>query len=440
MQIVYKKIADLKKYEKNNKKHPERQLVKIVASIKEYGFKNPVLIDKNNVIISGHGRTLAAERLGMEEVPCIDCSDLNAKQVKALRLMDNKSAELAEWDFDNIKAELEELKLQEFDIELTGFDMLDFEEEEEVKEDEFDVEEQLKKPVMSKLGDIWLLGRHRLMCGDSTDKATVEKLMNGKKADMILTDPPYNVDYKGGNGLKIQNDNMSDSNFRLFLRDAFASGNEVLKAGGVFYIWHADIEGYNFRGACHDIGWKVRQCLIWNKNSLVMGRQDYHWKHEPCLYGWKDGAGHLWHSDRTQTTVHEDSKSLNIKKLTKEELVLLTMQLMEERKTAHTTVIDCPKPSVSEEHPTMKPIKLFDYQIKNNTEQKDIVLDSFLGSGTTIMACQQNGRIGYGLELGENYCDVIVNRFKEFVGETKDIKCIRNGETFTYEEIFRETI
>ena len=406
MQIVYKKISDLKKYEKNNKKHPEKQLEKIVASIKEYGFKNPVLVDKNNVIIAGHGRTLAAERLGMEEVPCIDCSDLNAKQVKALRLMDNKSAELAEWDFDNIKAELEELKLEEFDIDLTGFDMSDFEEEKEVKEDEFDVEEQLKKPVMSKLGDIWLLGRHRLMCGDSTDKATVEKLMDGKKADMAFTDPPYNVAYTGG--LQFKDGKVEKNNREMIKNDDIDIYPEVFQrlcdfVSGACYVWFADTKATNLYAAAEKLG-DIHALIIWVKNGGYGAlNANYKQKHEPCLY-WKPKG-----------------KKLDFVGATTE-----------------TTIWEINKDGINKLHPTQKPVALAIKAIKNHSA--GLVLDLFGGSGSTLIACQQLNRINYSMELDEKYVDVIVNRFKEFVGETKDIKCIRNGETFTYEEIFRETI
>lgn len=221
------------------------------------------------------------------------------------------------------------------------------------------------------------------MCGDSTVLEDVEKLMGGVQADMLLTDPPYNVNYEGKtkDKLKIKNDKMDNDNFRQFLIDAFSNADMVMKPGAVFYIWHADSEGYNFRGACFDVGWTVRQCLIWNKNSMVMGRQDYQWKHEPCLYGWKEGAGHLWASDRKQTTV-----------------------------------INFDKPTRNDMHPTMKPIPLFDYQIKNNTKGGDVVLDLFGGSGTTIMACEQNGRRGYSMEYDPRYVDVIVDRWEKFTG------------------------
>lgn len=316
----------------------------------------------------------------MHTVPCIIADDLTEEQIKAYRLADNKVSELAEWDFDLLGEELEGI----LDIDMCdfGFDLNFDEEEQEVIEDEFKVE--LPEEPKAKLGDIYQLGNHRLMCGDSTSITDVEKLMGGDLADMLLTDPPYNVDYEGKtkDKLKIENDKMDNDNFRQFLIDAFSNADMVMKAGAVFYIWHADSEGYNFRGACFDVGWNVRQCLIWNKNAFVMGRQDYHWKHEPCLYGWKDGASHLWASDRKQTTV-----------------------------------IDFDRPIRNDVHPTMKPIPLFDYQIKNNTKQGDKVLDLFGGSGTTIMACEQNGRVGYVMEYDPKYVDVIINRWEQFTGK-----------------------
>jgi len=248
-----------------------------------------------------------------------------------------------------------------------------------VSEDEVPEEAETR----CKLGDIWQLGNHRLICGDSTDVNVIERLMDGNKADLYITDPPYNVDYEGKtkDALKIQNDKMDNESFRQFLRDAFYSADSVMRNGAVFYIWHSDSEGYNFRGACLDVNWKVRECLIWNKNSMVMGRQDYQWKHEPCLYGWKEGASHLWASDRKQTTV-----------------------------------LDFSRPNRNAEHPTMKPVALFAYQITNNTHEDDRVLDSFGGSGTTIIACEQLKRTAYSCELDPHYCDIIIQRWENLTG------------------------
>lgn len=385
-------IEKLIPYKNNARTHSDEQIEKIAKSMKEFGFINPVLVDGDLNVIAGHGRILGAKKLGMKEVPCLFIEDLTEEQKRAYIIADNRLAEDAGWDKELLKIELEDLKNMNFDITLTGFELEDFDfsmDETEVIEDEFD--ETVPEEPTSKKGEIYKLGKHFLMCGDSTDINDVEKLMNGVKADMLLTDPPYNVDYEGGTGLTIQNDNMDDETFREFLRVSFFNANSVMKEGAVFYIWHADSEGYNFRGACHDIGWKVRQCLIWCKNTLVMGRQDYHWKHEPCLYGWKEGASHLWASDRKQTTV-----------------------------------LEFDRPSVSKEHPTMKPVGLFDYLIKNNTKKDDIVLDLFAGSGTSIIACEQNGRIAYSMELDPKYVDVIISRWEKLTGQQAER--IENGK------------
>jgi len=381
MEIEKVNLSIIRQYEKNAKLHPIEQIEQIKKSILEFGNNDPIAIDENNVIIEGHGRYMALKQLGYEEVEVIKLTHLNEEQKKAYILAHNKLTMNTDFDIDLLHQELGDI----IDIDMTEFGFMDIDlgEDEEVVEDDFD-DTPPEKPK-SKFGDIYQLGRHRLMCGDSTSAQDVEKLMGEFKADMLLTDPPYNVAYKGKteDALTIKNDSMDNDDFRQFLRSAFFAADNVMKPGAVFYIWHAESEGYNFRGACFDIGWTVRQCLIWNKNAMVLGRQDYHWKHEPCLYGWKDGAGHLWASDRKQTTV-----------------------------------IDFDKPQRNGEHPTMKPVGLFDYQILNNTKGGDIVLDLFGGSGTTIMACEQNGRNGYLMELDPRYVDVIIRRWEEFTGET----------------------
>ena len=392
MEIKYKKVQELIPYVNNSRTHSEEQVNQICASINEFGFTNPLLIDEKDSIIAGHGRLMASKKLGMEEVPCIVLEGLTEAQKKAYIIADNKMALNAGWDEELLKIELENLKELDFDLELTGFnvdeldDILSFNQNEDAEEDDYEI--IVPEEAKSKYGQIYKLGTHYLMCGDSTKLEDVEKLMGETKVDLLITDPPYNVAYEGKtkDALKIQNDSMDNDSFRQFLKDAFATADAVMKPGAVFYIWHADSEGYNFRGACFDNNWKVRQCIIWNKNTMVMGRQDYQWKHEPCLYGWKDGASHLWASDRKQTTV-----------------------------------IDFNKPQRNGEHPTMKPIGLFDYQIKNNTKPGDVVLDLFMGSGTTIMACEQNGRIAYGLELDPKYVDVIINRWETFTGKKAEL-------------------
>ena len=403
MEIINKKINELIPYINNPRKN-DHAVDKVASSIKNFGFKVPIIIDGKNEIVTGHTRLKAAQKLGLEEVPCIVADDLTDAQVKAFRIADNRVTEEAEWDWDLLKIEIE--SIVDINIDDLGFNEDEIknlfkEEQNEVIED--DAPDPPENPI-SKRGDIWLLGRHRLMCGDSTDMETIKNLMGEEKVDMIVTDPPYNVAYEGKtkDALKIQNGNMNNDKFRQFLKDAFKAADSVLKEGGVFYIWYADLESYNFRGACFDIGWKVRQCLIWNKNTMVMGRQDYHWKHEPCLYGWKDGASHLWTSDRKQTTV-----------------------------------IDFSRPQRSGEHPTMKPVGIFDYLIKNNSKGQDIVLDMFMGSGTTIIACEQNGRGGFGLELDEKYVDVIVQRYINFKESNEDVFLIRDGNKIKYSEVLK---
>lgn len=391
MNVQEIKLKDIKPYEKNPRKNDDA-VPYVAESIKQFGFKVPIVIDKNNIIVAGHTRYKAAKKLGFKSVPCIIADDLTDEQIKAFRLADNKVSEKAEWDFDLLNTELDDII--DLDMELFGFEDVLQDDAEEAVEDEFEVE--LPAEPKSKLGDIYQLGDNRLMCGDSTVLEDVEKLMDGARADMLLTDPPYNVNYEGKtkDKLKIKNDKMNNDNFRQFLIDAFSNADMVMKPGAVFYIWHAESEGYNFRGACFDVGWTVRQCLIWNKNYMVIGRQDYQWKHEPCLYGWKEGAGHLWTSDRKQTTV-----------------------------------INFDKPTRSDIHPTMKPIPLFDYQIKNNTRVGDVVLDLFGGSGTTIMACEQNGRCGYAMEYDPQYVDVIVDRWEKFTGnKAKLIRGVEGNE------------
>lgn len=388
-QIQYINLNDIVPYANNPRNNDGEAVDRVAASIKEYGFNVPIVIDKDNVIITGHTRYKAANKLKLDEVPCIRAEHLSPAQVKAYRIADNKVSEYATWDYDMLTVEFEQLQELDFDIDLTGFEELEIEtlfENPEEKSDviEDDCEIELPKQPKAKLGDIYKLGNHYLMCGDSTDVESVQKLTNGAKIDLLITDPPYNVAYEGKtkDKLTIENDKMRNDEFRTFLSNAFVAADSVMKSGAVFYIWHADSEGYNFRGACNDANWKVRQCLIWNKNSMVMGRQDYHWKHEPCLYGWKDGASHLWASDRKQTTI-----------------------------------LNFDKPLRNAEHPTMKPIALFDYQIKNNTKKEDTVLDLFAGSGTTLIACEQNGRISYNMELDPKYVDVIVERWETFTGE-----------------------
>lgn len=385
-------MMEIKPYHKNAKKHPKKQVEQIKASIENFGMNQQIVVDKNGVIIVGHGRFAALQELGWEiKDEYIKVVDLNEEQAKAYRLADNKLNE-SDWDMNLVLEELKELS--EEMLELTGFDK-DLIIEVDEKDD--DIPAVPEEPV-SQPGDIYVLGNHRVICGDSTNLDVMMQLADGERVDMYLTDPPYNVAYEGKtkDALTIENDSMSNDDFRKFLVDAFTGADAIMKPGAVFYIWHADSEGYNFRGACHDIGWKVRQCLIWNKHSMVMGRQDYHWKHEPCLYGWKDGSAHLWNSDRTQTTV-----------------------------------LQFDRPNRNAEHPTMKPVELISYQLTNNTKGEDIVLDNFLGSGSTLIAAQKTGRRCFGCELDPKYVDVIVSRYVEYTGNNK---IIRNNKPFVWVE------
>jgi site-specific DNA-methyltransferase (adenine-specific) len=392
-------VSELVPFAKNSRTHDDAQVAQIAASIREFGFTNPVLIDEVNGIIAGHGRVMAARKLKLTEVPCIRLSHLSESQKRAYVIADNKLALNAGWDEAMLKLELADLKALDFDLDLTGFntdeiDALLAEKGTEGLTDPDDTPEPPIEPV-TRLGDVWICGQHRVMCGDSLDQTQVELLCAGQRVDMLLTDPPYNVAYEGKtkDALTIQNDAMGDDAFRGFLRDAFVTADLQMKPGAVFYIWHADLEGFNFRGACRDAGWTIRQCLIWRKNHMVMGRQDYHWQHEPCLYGWKEGSGHLWASDRKQTTI-----------------------------------LNFDRPSRNGEHPTMKPVALFEYQMLNNTKGGDIVLDSFGGSGTTLIAAEKNGRIARIMELDPKYVDVIVKRWEDFTGQKAVLES--TGEPF----------
>lgn len=380
-------IADLVPYDRNPRKN-DKAVDSVAESMDQVGYITPIVVDENCQILAGETRCKALKKRHVKRDKVLQVFGLTEEQKKKYRLLDNKVGEIAEWDYELLVGELEGMDFDGFDF---GFDDLlaeltaDTEEtsggaQSSAVDDDYDP--VLPEEPKARRGDIYQLGRHRLMCGDSTDPADVARLMDGTAADLLLTDPPYNVNYEGGTGLTIQNDNMEDAAFRKFLRDAFACADAVMKPGAAFYIWHADSEGYNFRGACHDIGWQVRQCLIWNKNALVLGRQDYQWKHEPCLYGWKGGASHTWLNDRKQTTV-----------------------------------LDFDRPTRSELHPTMKPIPLFDYQICNSCPAGGAVLDLFNGSGTTIMACEQNGRSAYTMELDPKYVDAAIARWEDFTGE-----------------------
>ncbi len=421
------KIEKLKPYENNARTHSEEQVEKISRSIKEFGFINPVLIDSNFGIIAGHGRVLGAKKLGMEEVPCLFVEDLTDEQKRAYILADNKLALDAGWDDEILRQEIKALADLDFDVSLTGFELEDFDFNQtdiEFEEDDYDVEEKLPEIPKAKYGDIYQLGNHRIMCGDSTSQNDIDKLLDGAVMDLCVTDPPYNVNYgsinesgygkERDNGNKILNDNMDDESFYLFLNAFYTQMMRVLKPGGAYYIFHADTEGYNFRKALMDAGGQVKQNLIWVKNALVLGRQDYQWKHEPCLYGWKEGVGHYFINDRTQTTVFEDKADLD--KLSKEELKDMIKEIIEDK--TPTTIIHEDKPLKNDVHPTMKPIKLISRLVRNSSKPGENVIDFFGGSGSTLISCEHLGRNCYSIELDPKYVDVIIDRWETLTGKT----------------------
>ena len=403
MQYYLADVNDLIPYIRNARTHSESQIAQIAASIKEFGFLSPILIAEDNTILAGHGRLAAARKLGLTKVPCVKESHLTETQRRAYIIADNKLSLNAGWDEDMLAIELSELQGADFDLDLLGFDESElvsiFEDDKEVEDDDFDVEEELNKPCFSKAGDIWTLGRHRLICGDSTKEETYKSLMEDKKANLVVTDPPYNVNYEGSAG-KIKNDNMDNDKFYNFLLDAFSNMEKVMADDASIYVFHADTEGLNFRKAFNDAGFYLSGCCIWKKPSLVLGRSPYQWQHEPCLYGWKKKGKHQWYSGRKETTIWEFEKS---------------------KKNA--------------DHPTMKPIALLAYPISNSSMSNTLILDPFGGSGSTLIACEQTDRSCYTIELDEKFCDVIVKRYIEQVGTDKDVSVLRDGKEYQYSEV-----
>ena len=401
MQLV--PIAKLVPYVNNARTHSTEQIKKLRSSLREFGFINPVIIDRDYGVIAGHGRILAAKEEGIKEVPCIFADHLTEAQKKAYIIADNCMAMDAGWDEELLRVEIEALQGMDFDPLLTGFDEKElaalFDDGAEAKDDEFDVDEELEKPVFSKTGDVWTLGRHRLVCGDSTKAETYEVLMQGKKANLVVTDPPYNVNYEGSAG-KIKNDNMAAEKFYQFLLDAFTNMEKVMAEDASIYVFHADTEGLNFRRAFTDAGFYLSGCCIWKKPSLVLGRSPYQWQHEPVLYGWKKNGKHQWYSDRKQTTIWEFEK-----------------------------------PRKNADHPTMKPIPLLAYPITNSSMSNTLILDPFGGSGSTLIACEQTDRSCCTIELDEKYCDVIVKRYVELKSSAEDVSVERDGQTLRYADV-----
>ena len=396
-------ITKLVPYVNNARTHSQEQVNKLRSSLREFGFINPIIIDRDYGVIAGHGRILAAKEEGITEVPCVFADHLTEAQKKAYIIADNRMAMDAGWDEELLRVEIEALQAENFDPLLTGFDEKElsklFDDGLDAKEDDFDVESELQKPTFSKSGDVWTLGRHRLVCGDSTKAETYEALMGDTRANLIITDPPYNVNYEGSAG-KIKNDNMASEKFYQFLLDAFSCMEKVLADDGSIYVFHADTEGLNFRRAFADAGFYLSGCCIWKKQSLVLGRSPYQWQHEPVLYGWKKKGKHQWYTGRKESTIWEFDK-----------------------------------PKKNGDHPTMKPIPLLAYPIMNSSMSNAVVLDPFGGSGSTLIACEQTDRICRTIELDEKFCDVIVRRYIEQVGSDDNISVLRDGKEYKFSEV-----
>lgn len=398
-------VQDLKPaaYNPRKKLKPgDSEYEKIKKSIEEFGFADALVVNKDMTIIGGHQRLTVAMELGYTEVPCT-VVDIDKTREKALNIALNKIT--GAWDEALLAELLKDIEASGLSPMMTGFEPPEMEQlfnkvaSKEVNEDEFDVESELKKPTISKLGDLWHLGRHRVICGDSTGEETYKVLMEGVKANVVVTDPPYNVDVEETAG-KIMNDNMADQDFYKFLLSAYTRMHENLADDGSIYVFHADTEGLNFRKAFKDAGFYLSGCCIWKKNALVLGRSPYQWQHEPCLFGWKANGKHEWYSDRKQTTIWEYDR-----------------------------------PKASKDHPTMKPVQLMAYPIRNSSMTNGIVLDPFLGSGSTLVACEETDRVCRGVELDPKFVDVIVKRFIELKeGKTDDVYLIRDGQKLTFEE------
>lgn len=381
----------------------DREYEKIKNSILEFGYVEPIIVNYDMTVIGGHQRLTVLKDLGYTEVQCVVVHIEDEHKVKALNIALNKIT--GAWNEQLLADLLVDLQSVDFNTDLTGFEAPEIEQlfskvhNKDIKEDDFDVEEELKNPPISQIGDIWILGRHRVICGDSTLPETYTKLMEGRRANLVLTDPPYNVNVEETAG-KIQNDNMPDEDFYKFLFAAFVNMEQNMENDASIYVFHADSKGLIFRQAFHDAGFYLSGCCIWKKNALVLGRSPYQWQHEPCLFGWKVGGKHQWYSDRKQTTIWEYDR-----------------------------------PKSSKDHPTMKPVALMAYPIQNSCMSNCIVLDPFLGSGSTMIACEETGRICYGIELDEKFCDVIVKRYLEKTGTDNSVYVLRDDEKIPYSQL-----
>ena len=404
-------IDKLVPYINNARTHSPEQINKLRSSLREFGFINPIIIDRDFNVIAGHGRLEAAKAEGIEKVPCVFADHLTEAQKKAYILADNRMAMDAGWDEELLRIEIESLQGSDFDVSLTGFDekeltdLFSDPDDRNVKDDGFDLSAALEKAAFVERGDIWTVGRHKLMCGDATSADDVAALMDGKKANLIVTDPPYNVAFKSGSGLSIQNDSMRGDEFYTFLYSSFAQMAAHLEKGGAAYVFHADTEGLNFRKAFIDAGFHLAGVCIWVKNSLVLGRSDYQWQHEPVLYGFLKNGKHSWYSDRKQTTIWNYDK-----------------------------------PKRNANHPTSKPLDLLAYPITNSSQENAIVLDTFGGSGSTMMACEQTNRICHMMELDEKYASVILRRAVEIGIKPEDIFVERGGKKIPYSVLVKEVV
>ena len=401
-------ITKLVPYVNNARTHSPEQIMKLRSSLREFGFINPVIIDRDYGVIAGHGRILAAKEEGITEVPCVFADHLTEAQKKAYIIADNRMTMDAGWDEELLRVEIEALQAADFDPLLTGFDAdeiadLFADDEKDVKDDDFDLTAALEKASFMERGDVWTVGRHRLVCGDATSEKDVALLMDGKRANLLLTDPPYGVSFKSASGLTIQNDSMKDEEFYQFLLSAFKAAAAHMEKGGSAYVFHADTEGLNFRRAFIDAGFHLAGCCIWVKDSLVLGRSDYQWQHEPVLYGFMQNGKHHWYSDRKQTTIWNFDK-----------------------------------PKRNANHPTSKPLDLLSYPIGNSTQANGVVIDTFGGSGSTLMACEQMNRICYTMELDEKYASVILRRYVEDTGDADSVYVIRDGKQIAYSELVKE--
>lgn len=401
-------IDKLIPYINNARTHSTEQINKLRSSLREFGFINPVIVDKDYNIIAGHGRVIAAKAENFTEVPCVLVDHLTEAQKKAYIIADNRMALDAGWDEELLRVEIEALQAESFDISLTGFgddEIADLfgKDEDEVEDDDYDLTSALEKATFVEKGDVWIVGRHRLVCGDATNEDDVATLMDGKRANLIVTDPPYGVSFKSSSGLTIKNDSMKDDEFYNFLYKSFANMVAHTESGGSAYVFHADTEGLTFRKAFIDAGFHLAGVCIWAKNSLVLGRSDYQWQHEPVLYGFLQNGKHRWYSDRKQTTIWNFNK-----------------------------------PKRNENHPTSKPLDLLSYPIRNSSQENAIIIDTFGGSGSTLMACEETNRICYTMELDEKYASVILRRYVEGTGDADGVYVIRDGQNIPYTELVKE--